>query len=171
LCSSAGECFLNFIDYGLRLGGGIGDVIPRTSYKFNESGSPNYFYPRLIINTLFHILVNLILQNIFFGIIVDTFTEFRDESNQKDEDKRNKCIMCNRDRYNNIKPGEDFDQHRTLDHHVFNYVYFVCYLLRKNPQEYSRAEEFAWNQINLRRMEWYPGNIELDKHLNSNKSD
>jgi len=76
--------------------------------------------------------------------------------------------MCNRDRYNNIKPGEDFEQHRRLEHKAFNYVYFICYLLRKNPQEYSRAEEFAWNQINLREMEWYPGNIELDKNLNSN---
>lgn len=67
--------------------------------------------------------------------------------------------MCNRDRYNNTK-AENFDLHRTEEHKVFNYIYFICYLLRKNPQEYSRAEEFAWEQINLKQMEWYPGNID-----------
>jgi len=160
LCSSAGECFLNYIDLGLRLGGGIGDVIPRTSFKFKQ-GQINYrFYSRLIINTLFHIFVNLILANIFFGIIVDTFTDFRDESNQREEDKRNKCLICDRDRYNNIEGGVDFDYHRTEEHKAFNYAYFICYLLRKNPQDYSRAEEFAWNEINLKQMDWYPGNID-----------
>lgn len=150
---------MNYIDLGLRLGGGIGDVIPRSSFKYKEDGASYYFYSRIIIDTLFHIFVNLILANIFFGIIVDSFTQYRDESNKKDEDQKNKCLMCNRDRYNNIKAGEDFDLHRTIEHKPFNYFYFICYMLRKNPQEYSRAEEFAWNQINLQRMEWYPGNV------------
>ena len=158
LCSSAGECFLNYIDLGLRLGGGIGDVIPRASFKYEKEGE-NYYYSKLFIDISFHILVNLILANIFFGIIVDTFTDLRDENNKNAEDKKNKCLLCNRDRFNNIK-GEDFDLHRTSEHMIFDYIYFICYLLRKNPQEYSRAEDFAWNQINLKQLEWYPGNID-----------
>jgi len=76
----------------LRSGGGIGDVIPRSSFKYKESGATYYFQSRLLINNVFHILVNLILANIFFGIIVDSFTQFRDERNKMNEDQNNKCL-------------------------------------------------------------------------------
>lgn len=154
LCSSAFECFLNYIDLGLRLGGGIGEKIPRSSYKYKNKKGSN-FYSRLLLITVFHILVNLILSNIFFGIIVDTFTDFRDENNRKMEDIKNYCYICNRNRYSFGKKG-DFEEHRGQVHKIYNYVYFICYLFRKHPHEFSRAEEFAWSQINLKQMDWFP---------------
>jgi len=52
---------------GLRLGGGIGDSNPRISYKFDKKEK---YFKKLFWDILFHILINLILSNIFFGVIL-----------------------------------------------------------------------------------------------------
>ena len=46
----------------------------------------------------FHICVIIIMINILFGIIIDTFAQLRDEKQTKDDDKRNVCYICNIDR-------------------------------------------------------------------------
>jgi len=152
ICSSAIECFLNFLDLGLRSGGGIGDVAPRISYKFDNKIR---YFQKLFLDVIFSILVNLILGNIFFGVIVDTFNEMRGQNDIKTADVKNKCFICHRDRYESIC-NENFDFHREHRHGLFNYVYFIPYLLKKNPQIYSRAEQFAWLQISMKKIDWYP---------------
>jgi len=133
------------------MGGGIGDIASRFSYKYDKKE----FYIKLIWNSLFHLLVNLILGNIFFGVIVEAFNELKEKNSKKEEDMKNKCFMCNRDKYDdNYK--EEFEYHRKTQHHIFNYVYFIPYLLKKNPQEYSRAEQYSWEKINSNNMDWFP---------------
>jgi len=149
------ECFLNHLDLGLRSGGGIGDISPRISYKFDEKKK---YFQKLLWDIIFHIFVNLILGNIFFGVIVDTFNDMRKLKDVKTNDEDNKCFICNKDRFKNDL-NEDFNSHRKEKHGLFNYAYFVPYLLRKNPQIYSRAESFAWQQINLKKLDWYPNQL------------
>jgi len=136
----------------LRLGGGIGDVVPRISYKYDEKRK---YFLKLFLDVVFHILVNLILGNIFFGVIVDTFNDMRDQKDIKAADIKNKCFMCHLDRFENLC-NVNFDIHRTQKHKVFNYAYFIPYLLKKNPQIYSRAEQFAWEQFNMKKFDWFP---------------
>jgi len=163
ICSSAIECYLNYLDLGLRLGGGIGDSAPRISYKYDEKKK---FYFKLIWDIISHILLNLILGNIFFGVIVDTFNDMRGQKDIKSNDEKNKCFMCHRDRFENDL-DENFDIHRNKRHNMFNYLNFIPYLLKKNPQLYSRAEAFAWEQINLKKLDWYPYISENDKNNES----
>jgi len=134
------------------MGGGIGDISPRVSFKFSDKRT---YFVKLIWDNLFHIIVNLILGNIFFGVIVDTFNELRDQKDQKNRDEMNKCYICNRDRFDNTF-DDDFDFHRNIKHKIFNYIYFIPYLLKKNPQEFTRAEQYVWRQINMRTLFWFP---------------
>jgi len=138
---------------GLRLGGGIGDSSPRISYKFDTN---NNYFKKLFWDILFHILINLILSNIFFGVIVDTFNELRSIDDVKKNDDANKCFMCNKDRFDIDFFNKNFDHHRSIEHGIFNYVYFIHYLLKKNPEVYNRAESYAWEQIISRKIDWLP---------------
>ena len=140
---------------GLRSGGGIGDNMPKISFKYDNTR----FIFKLILDLFFHIFLILILANIFFGVIVDAFNELRDENNEKNEDKKNKCFMCSRDRFDNTN-GSDFEFHRKHEHDPFSYLYFILYLLKKNQMEFSRAENYAWEKLNLKKIDWFPGNIE-----------
>jgi len=165
LCSSALECFLNYLDLGLRLGGGIGDSNPRISYKFDTK--TNYFN-KLFWDILFHILINLILSNIFFGVIVDTFNELKSIEDIKNNDNLNKCFMCDKERQDINFLNKNFDEHRKYEHGIFNYIYFIPYLLKKNPEVYTRAEKFAMEQIINRNINWLPFENELNEE---NKTD
>ena len=67
------ECFAAVIDIGLRTGGGIGEGLVYPDPQ--ESGM---FYKKIFYNITFFIIVNVIVLNICFGIIIDTFAELRD---------------------------------------------------------------------------------------------
>ena len=84
LCSSMVQCYLTMLSYGVRSGGGIGDVLPKLSYNVN----PGYFVASFFFVVLFHIFVIWIMINLFFGIIVDTFAALREKTYKIEEDKK-----------------------------------------------------------------------------------
>jgi hypothetical protein len=144
---------------GLRFGGGMGDSSPRISFKFDTK--KNYI-SKISYDIIFHIILNLILANIFFGVIVDAFNEMRDEKDKKENDQKDKCYICNIDRFDSSR-GEDFDFHRNIKHNMLNYIYLIPYLIEKNPQEYSKAERFVWTSIIGHEINWYPVDSEKIK--------
>ena len=56
------------------------------------------YFVKFVFDCTFHIVVIIIMINILFGIIIDTFAQLRDEKQTKDDDKRNVCYICNIDR-------------------------------------------------------------------------
>jgi len=67
MCETLMDCFLYSLDEGLRNGGGVGDDM-----KQPNLGSYKH-YGRIVFDLSFFILVVVILLNIIFGIIIDTF--------------------------------------------------------------------------------------------------
>jgi len=49
---------------------------------------------RAIFDLSFFIIVIIIGLNIIFGIIVDTFSQLRDEKNFIEEDNKRVCFIC-----------------------------------------------------------------------------
>ena len=72
-CTDLKHCFLSTINYGLRNGGGIGDSMLPQSYADKEN-----YYLRFVFDLAFFMLIVIILLNIVFGIIIDSFAELRD---------------------------------------------------------------------------------------------
>ena len=66
----------------------------------------------------FHIVVIIIMINILFGIIIDTFAQLRDEKQTKDDDKRNVCYICN------------IDRNTVITSFIFNNITIVRQILR-----------------------------------------
>ena len=64
---------MTIIDKGLTLGGGIGDYTEQINYH----DSFDKYLVKLFIDASFHIVVKVILLNILFGIIIDTFAQMR----------------------------------------------------------------------------------------------
>jgi len=60
------------LNNGLRAGGGIGENLAQPALD-----SANY-WKYWVISLAFFIIVNILLINIIFGIIIDTFGELRD---------------------------------------------------------------------------------------------
>jgi hypothetical protein len=68
---------------GIRSGGGIGEAIGRPEKTDDVYGE------RVLFDLLFFIVIVLILLNIVFGIIIDTFAELRDINKQKQNEINN----------------------------------------------------------------------------------
>ena len=65
---------MTIIDKGLTLGGGIGDYTESINYRDDTAK----YFVKLGHDAMFHILVKVILLNILFGIIIDTFAKMRE---------------------------------------------------------------------------------------------
>lgn len=53
-----------------------------------------YFMARVVYDLLFFFIVIIIVLNLIFGVIIDTFADLRSEKQQKDEILRNTCFVC-----------------------------------------------------------------------------
>lgn len=70
-CSTLIQCFTTTAQYGIRAGGGVGDNLEQPEWNDKTYNS------RWLFDFLFFMMLNIILMNIFFGIIIDSFAEKR----------------------------------------------------------------------------------------------
>ncbi|KAL6077190.1 Inositol 1,4,5-trisphosphate receptor type 1, variant 2 [Balamuthia mandrillaris] len=92
LCESMFMCLVNVVNYGLRSGGGVGDLLRPPKWE-----EPGTLY-RILYDSTFFFLVIVILLNIIFGIIIDTFGELRVQNKAIESDITEKCFICGIDR-------------------------------------------------------------------------
>lgn len=81
------KCFVTGLRWGLTSGGGLGE-------NMHQESSFNSFMGRAVFDLAFFIIVLVIGLNVVFGIIVDTFSELRDERFEIEEHMESKCFIC-----------------------------------------------------------------------------
>ena len=151
LCSSLIQCFLTMSSYGVRSGGGIGDVIPMLSYKAN----PGYFIAGFFFVVLFHIII-FIMINLLFGIILDSFVVLKNKIYKTKEDKKNICYICQITRDSALNKNINFNKHINNIHNIWNYVFFMVYLHINNERNFKSLETFVWEKILQNHTSWFP---------------
>ena len=149
-CNSMFDCFITVVNYGLRSGGGIGDILLPPVY--NEPGS----FLRVTYDSTFFFIVIVLLLNIIFGIIIDTFGELRALNKAIEYDIKNKCFICGIDRYTFDRQGEGFEIHIKNDHNLWHYLYFIMYLRIKETTEYTGPEQFVAEMAKAKDLTFIP---------------
>jgi hypothetical protein len=126
------DSFRIAVAYGLRAVDGLGQIM-------NEELDNRIFFDFV----MFFVVV-LVLRNIFFGIIIDTFGELRDTKAEKEADAANRCFICGVDRFEYDKRAPhgsiNFTVHRESDHNMWNYLYFAMKIWRQ-PQDQDSGIE------------------------------
>ena len=64
-----------------------------------------YIGLRALFNLMFFIIINTLLMNIVFGVIVDTFSELRDEKYETEDQMKNYCFICSMRSFDFQKAG------------------------------------------------------------------
>jgi len=149
-CDNLWECFVTMLDYGLRNGGGMGDSLNSPSKSWED------FAPKVIYDLSFFIIITTIGLNIIFGIIVDTFSELRDERFRIVEDMQSICFICGLPSYDFEKRASGFEHHIKKEHNMWSYLLFSIYLEEKDPTEYTFFESNVANQIARDEMGYFP---------------
>ncbi|KAK4470965.1 hypothetical protein MN116_006470 [Schistosoma mekongi] len=149
-CDSLRMCILTTLREGLLNGGGIGDVLRRPSSKDNS------FIFRTIYDLSFFVIVIVIVLNLIFGVIVDTFAALRQEKQNSEELNKNHCCVCGLHRSAFDHSNTNFDEHVDVDHNIWHYLYFIIYLRTKSMDDLTSLEIYIDKLIRRNEFKWIP---------------
>ncbi|XP_055338282.1 inositol 1,4,5-trisphosphate receptor type 1-like [Paramacrobiotus metropolitanus] len=149
-CETMLQCMIASLNYGLRSGGGIGDVLRK------PSADDDMFMARVIYDLLFYFIIIVITLNLIFGVIIDTFADLRTEKQQKEEILRNSCFICGLERSAFDNRATTFEEHVQNEHNMWHYLYFMVLLRVKDPTEFTGPESYVFTMMKNKKLDWFP---------------
>ncbi|KAG7297145.1 hypothetical protein JYU34_020113 [Plutella xylostella] len=149
-CDSLIMCIVTTLNQGLRNGGGIGDVL-----RAPASFEPLYV-ARVVYDLLFFFVVIIIVLNLIFGVIIDTFADLRSEKQQKELILKNTCFICGLNRSAFDNKTVSFEEHIASEHNMWHYLYFMVLVRVKDPTEFTGPESYVHTCIKTSNLEWFP---------------
>ncbi|XP_040201538.1 inositol 1,4,5-trisphosphate receptor type 2 isoform X3 [Rana temporaria] len=149
-CDTLLMCIVTVLNQGLRNGGGVGDVLRK------PSKDEPLFAARVVYDLLFYFIVIIIVLNLIFGVIIDTFADLRSEKQKKEEILKTTCFICalERDKFDNKTVS--FEEHILSEHCMWHYLYFIVLIKVKDPTEYTGPESFVAKMITEKNLDWFP---------------
>ncbi|XP_053575682.1 inositol 1,4,5-trisphosphate receptor type 2 [Bombina bombina] len=149
-CDTLLMCIVTVLNQGLRNGGGVGDVLRK------PSKDEPLFAARVVYDLLFYFIVIIIVLNLIFGVIIDTFADLRSEKQKKEEILKTTCFICGleRDKFDNKTVS--FEEHIMSEHCMWHYLYFIVLVKVKDPTEYTGPESYVAQMIKEKNLDWFP---------------
>merc|ERR1712166_1660467 len=151
MCDTLLDCFLVTTREGLIMGGGMGDYLPTRAISHFDS-----YMGRWAFDLTYFVLIIIVLLNIIFGIIIDTFSAMREATETAASDMKNVCTMCGLERTDLDRNGSGFEQHIKSEHNMWKYSFYMVYLLGKDPTEYTGLETYVSEMVEEEDMNFYP---------------
>uniref|UniRef100_A0A8C2U8H2 Inositol 1,4,5-trisphosphate receptor n=1 Tax=Coturnix japonica TaxID=93934 RepID=A0A8C2U8H2_COTJA len=149
-CDTLLMCIVTVLNHGLRNGGGVGDILRK------PSKDESLFPARVVYDLLFFFIVIIIVLNLIFGVIIDTFADLRSEKQKKEEILKTTCFICGleRDKFDNKTVS--FEEHIKEEHNMWNYLYFIVLVRVKNKTDYTGPESYVAQMIKNKNLDWFP---------------
>jgi len=137
-------------------GGGLAD------YMYDEAIGPvNELGPRYMADFLYFVIVLIILLNIVFGIIIDTFSELRDNKNERADQTENFCFICGieKNKFEQLGPG-GFEAHIQTggDHSMWSYLQFIIFIADQDEDDDDGLESYIRECLDSHNLDWLPHN-------------
>ena len=132
-CITFRNCFFTLCDQTIKNSNGIINYLKEEGLYFYKNLWAN---PRFYIDNWFAIIDTMLILQILAGIIIDNFISQREENDKKEKDRTNKCFICGLKKtelskyYNQL----GFNEHIKLDHYLWNYVFVIFNIMKKNPR-------------------------------------
>lgn len=149
-CTTLYECFSTTLTSSLTQGHlslNVDLAIPSNSSMSPYASFSNPFFVfRLIYDMSFWVLITVISLNLVLGIIVDTFSQLREERAIIKHDTKNNCFICSLAEHEFEYVG-GFVKHVKQDHNMWNYVAFMMYLNDLDITEMSFHELYLFNKL------------------------
>merc|ERR1711988_208294 len=153
-CNTLLRCSLVMLNFGVRNGGGLADIL----YE-GENGPSNEMSWRFYIDFLYYVMVLIVLLNIVFGIIIDTFSELREEKKLQKEKTEDRCFICDIDKnkFEQLGAGS-FDKHIMMggDHNMWAYLQFIIFIEEQDQDDDDGLEAYIRECIATNNLDWFP---------------
>lgn len=152
-CDALWDCLTSTIVWGLLSGGGLGDAM--------GTANKGSYWGRLTFDIVFFLIINVIMLNIIFGIIIDTFGELRDKRNAVIDDINSRCFICGLDRNEIEQHGKGWPYHFQIEHSPYACLAFFIYLTDKPLADCSGVEKYAKLKLALTNIGFLPNTSRL----------
>merc|ERR1711937_280360 len=157
VCQTLLTCFLECFNYGMRNGGGVGDSLHAHNFEWHVS----HWGIRTVLDLVFFLLVNIILLNVVFGIIIDKFGDFRDKTFARTVDMENTCFICGKTRAE-LSLYVDYNDHVDIHHKTRNYWHFILYIKSKSKKgsghKMTGLQQYVNSLVDEGSWKWFPIN-------------
>ena len=156
-CNSLLKCVATIFHQNNRMDNGIsGYLNPR-----NEHPSKNPFTWRFFYDEIGNLMLKILIVNMISGIIIDNFAALRKSETEMIYDMNNICTICSLKKDKIIKIyknyGEDYSTHQNIHHFVFNYIFYIIYLYKKEKTELNGMESYIYESAFIQKdITWFP---------------
>ena len=120
-CGTLLYCFATHLNYGMRFNGGIADRMEAASYTYEKS----YYIGRIFYEELYFLILVILVLNIIYGVIIDAFSELRNNEEKINRDKEGVCYIYGIDKETCQKKGEKIEAHLENMHNLWIYVKYM----------------------------------------------
>lgn len=154
-CTSLLQCFVTVFDDGLRandIGAYIEPIRPGDLEPLSGRDQ-GFFYFYTVYTMLFWFIVCIILLNVIFGIIIDSFAELRAHRQMIQGKIDNECFVCGIDRFTLDTQGGGFEAHVERDHDKWEYLFLMVMLREKDPSDYNGWESHVAAHLSSTKLE------------------
>ncbi|KDO32193.1 hypothetical protein SPRG_03410 [Saprolegnia parasitica CBS 223.65] len=151
-CSTLFLCFLSSFDLAFKSNGGLGGfLLPRAL------GTDPLATGRFLFDNAYNIILMVILLNITFGIIIDTFATIRTSHKERAEELRDRCFICSIDGYTFDRlTKRGFEYHTRLEHNMWHYLYLFVHINKKDYTEYNGIELYLAMKMAKNDVSFFP---------------
>lgn len=138
-----------YFNEGIRYGGE--DILTDITTQSNE-----LYWARYIVDLIFFVTIILLVLNMINGIVVSTYSSLREESDNKLEDKMNKCFICSIDKSEFEKKNIKFEDHIYEEHNYRDYMNYFLSIKFKNLRDLDSTEEYVRDMVAKRNVYMFP---------------
>lgn len=149
-CSSLSQCLASTANVGLRAGGGLGEALG----QLTEDSA--LFRTRYIFDFAFFLIVNIILLNILFGIIIDSFADKRALVAEQTAEIEGRCFVCGLSKSTFDIENIPWKLHIYCQHNLHSYLAFILYVQDKPMTECTGVEKYVKARVRDGKVDFYP---------------
>lgn len=152
-CQQLFQCFLVSLDQGFKSNGGLGGYL-----KANNLGDSGRSFGRLAFDLLYNTILMIMLLNIVFGVIIDTFASLRTADSETITDMQNRCFICSIDAYtfDRATTKRGFHDHIYADHNMWHYLFLFVHIRKKPITEYNGLELYLAMRMAKKDVSFFP---------------
>ena len=123
------------------------------------------------MDDFFFILIVIIAIDLVFGIIISAFNNLRDEEQKHSTDRKNHCFICHVNKNTLEKNRQNFNEHRTKTHNLWNYVDYMIALKFSDFHDLNAINSYANQKIQNKDISWLPTYKDLKSNSKNGKMD
>jgi hypothetical protein len=89
-------------------------------------------------------------------VFILVYFDIKNSSDLRYNDSKFKCYICHLERDLFLKYKLDFEKHRKNEHNFLYYIYFIMYILTKDPQALTKTEAYCLANFRIKDYRWFP---------------